>query len=702
MNIRFFFYLILCVSLFASLYPDYSTADDGAGTNGNFLADLPALLAQVDVSSDDKKKVITSMAEEEMLLFFEKDDLIVTATKHPQKASQAPAIATVITADQIRNMGARNLLDVLKIVPGIGVSIVTGYGKYGIESRGIKSIDTEKVLVMIDGHRVNETLSGGATWVFDDMMVENIKRIEIIRGPGSALYGANAFVAVINVVTKDSDDIDGIDARAGGGSFNTQHYDLLFGKEYSKLKIAGALDYLDTKGARLNVDSDRIKKSGQTDDYKKIYDLGLKMSYGDISFNGRYVNKERGPYIGVANALNDESKIETGHLFGELIYKHSIKEDLHLLLKGYYDNYYWKANWEVFPEGALPTFPDGMIGMPEAKNRTLGSELQLDYSLWDKNTVTAGVLYEDIRQYDVRQTLNFNPNTNAPLGSLQDVTSQWNWNQNKDRTITALYIQDVWKFTSDIEGTFGVRYDNYSDFGNTTNPRLGLVWNLLKKLNLKLLYGSAFRAPNFKELYNTNNPAQTGNPDIKPEKVKTYEASIEYQFTKNHSFTAAYFDSEIEDIIDIENTRFKNLGRAKVNGIETEFRAKYENSSYGYINYTYQYPWDVSAAKRLHDVATHKGNIGVNMGLNQYLNVNANLLVVGPRPRKSTDTRGELSGYEVLDLTIIGNFYKDLEIRGSVYNLLDEKYTDPENTGQVKNDFPREGISFIVEGRYKF
>ena len=111
----------------------------------------------------------------------------------------------------------------------------------------------------------------------------------------------------------------------------------------------------------------------------------------------------------------------------------------------------------------------------------------------------------------------------------------------------------------------------------------------------------------------------------------------------------------------------------------------------------------MNAAYRLHDVATHKGNIGVNMGLNEYLNANANLLVVGARPRTKTDTRGELSGYEVLDLTLIGkNFYENAEIRGSIYNLLDEKYTDPENTNQVKNDFPREGISFILEARYMF
>ncbi|MCP5005192.1 MAG: Plug domain-containing protein, partial [Planctomycetes bacterium] len=132
------------------------------------------------------------------------DDVIITATRYIKRIEEAPATATVITAEQIRNMGARDILDVLKMVPGIGISRITGYGFFGIESRGIKNNHSQKVLIMIDGHRINEPNSGGASFVFNNMMVENIKRVEVIRGPGSALYGANAFVAVINVVTKNA------------------------------------------------------------------------------------------------------------------------------------------------------------------------------------------------------------------------------------------------------------------------------------------------------------------------------------------------------------------------------------------------------------------------------------------------------------------------------------------------------------------
>lgn len=648
-----------------------------------------------------------TIREEEMailrMMFKEEELVIVSSTNCLQHLKKAPSVASVITEEQIRNMGARDLLDVLKTVPGIGVSMATGYGMYGIESRGITSVDSEKVLFMIDGHRLNNALSGGATSVFADMNVEKIKRVEIIRGPGSALHGANAFAGSINIVTKDAGDIDGADFRAGGGGFQARHYSLLAGKEFPGLKVSGSFDYLDTNGPRLFVEKDSIGRSGRTGDWKERYDAGLKMSYGNLSFHGGYTDRKRGPYIGILNALNDESKVENSHLFGELAYKHDFTGDFCLLWKGYYDRISHYAYWEGLPEGALPGFPDGYLGSPEAKNRALGTELRLDYSVWDQNTMTAGALHEAINQYDSRYSVNFNPNTNAPLGPLQDVSSWANWIQDRRRNVTALYLQDVWRFTNDIEGTLGVRYDHYSDFGDTVNPRAGLVWNFLEKANLKLLYGSAFRAPNFKELYLANNPVQAGNPDIDPEKVRTFETSVGYDFSKCFQANINYFHNDIADSIVLKNTLFQNNGGTTVDGIEAELKVLFTDSNYGYANYTWQSPRLDGMEGRVPYVPAHKGNIGVNLGLSKYLNVNSNLLMAGPRPYPQADRRSDAAGYEVLDLTLVAkNFHRGLEFRASVYNLLDEKYSDPDVTGAYMEGLPREGTSFIFEARYKF
>ncbi len=102
---------------------------------------------------------------------------------------------------------------------------------------------------------------------------------------------------------------------------------------------------------------------------KEKTDLALKVSYGNLSFNGRYLDKKRGDYVGVMNALNDESRIDLSQMFGEVKFERSLSEDLNLQVKGYYDQFEWRAKWEIFP---------GMIGIPETKIRTVGTEVQAD------------------------------------------------------------------------------------------------------------------------------------------------------------------------------------------------------------------------------------------------------------------------------------------------------------------------------------
>lgn len=658
--------------------------------------------------------------EREKLMYWETEDIIISATKLIQHLEEAPAIATVISEKEIRNMGARNLLDVLKRVPGLAVSIVTGYGKFGVESRGIISPSSERVLLMIDGHRVNESIRGTGIWHFGDMTVENIKRVEVVRGPLFAIHGANAFAAMINVVTKDAKDIDGVDARVGSGSFDTRHYNILAGSkksDKSKFEIAGMVDYFDTNGAKLHIDRDAAGGSGDTVYQIDKTDVSLKMAYGDFTFNSRYLERNGdGGYVGPLNVLSDKSREEVRHFLGDLKYAHSLSKIIDLKFKAYFDQFEWFSFVEILPGGVSPLFPDGMIGTPEVKNRTTGLEVQVDFSIGEKNTLTAGTLYEKIEQFDVKHSANFDPTTDPPLhlGSLQDVTSWGNWNRDVNRYISAIYLQDIWKITPKVEATLGIRHDRYSDFGETTNPRFGMVWRYSANTIAKFLYGEAFRAPSFVELYNENNPVQRGNADLDPEKIKTFEVSLESGFFEKYKTRFTYFYSEIDDLIRERKPdwRYENLDEAVVDGIEAEGAHYFNKSSNIYVNYTYQNARDKNTHHRLPDVAAQKGNVGFNLAFGRYVNINANLLVVGPRPRDSRDSRDRVDGYEVVDLTLIGkNFFKNLEIRGSIYNLFDESYADPEKYTDplqrkglllLEDDYPREGRSFVLEARYKF
>jgi outer membrane cobalamin receptor len=646
---------------------------------------------------------------EELLLFFEEEDLVI-ATRHETPVRKAPAIATVITAKEIRNMGARNLLDILRKVPGVGISIHDLSVYHAIEIRGVRTTWSEKVLFMIDGHRLNTEFEGSSITTFLYMSADAIKRVEVIRGPGSALYGANAFVGVINVVTKKPEDINGLQVTAGGGSFDTQHYSLLFGHSGQDLKLSGYFDYLKTDGPKSFIEQDAAGNSGDTAEPQEKPDIGMYFKYGDITVKGGYLKNRRGPYIGAAFALNDESAQKWEQYYIDIIYDRKITDHIDINARLFGDYFEGDPYWELFPEGYLGIYTDGLIGNPKGRERTLGAKIATNYSL-SPHLLTAGGMFQNSKLYDTTHISNFDPNTFAPLGSLQDITDWGNFIKNADRDIWAVYIQDIWNINENVSLTAGVRHDHYSDVGGTTNPRAGLVWEFMKDTSVKLLYGSAFRAPTFTDLYQTHNPSFVGDPDIKPEKIRTYEAGLERRFLENYTARLNYFHNDIKDLIghnedapQPEVPKQENRGDAKVDGIEAELLFDFGHDNYGYVNYSYQHPVDRETGWRMPDVPSQRAHAGINFAVWKYLNTNISVSWIGKRYRDDRDTRDDLPDETLADLTLIAkNFYRTLEIRGSVYNLFDEYYLDPSPyPGQVPNDYPTNKRMFLLEARYTF
>ena len=645
----------------------------------------------------------------ELLLFYDEAELFI-ASRHETPVHEAPAIASVISDREIRNMGARNLFDILEKVPGIGVSIGSIPVLSSVEIRGIKTLWSEKILVMIDGHRVNGFLNGSGVIHFGDMSVDFIKRVEIIRGPGSALYGADAFLGVINVVTKQPEDIDGVQVTAGGGSFDTQHANLMFGHSGKDSGVSGFFDYLDTDGPSSFIEQDAIGNSGNTLDWREKKELGFNIFWKDFTLRGRYQKNDNGPYIGTASVLNDETVMRFGNVgFLDLAYSKPITKKLDIQTRLYADFMKIDNYFEIFPEG-FPGYPEGALGNPKSKQRIVGVETMVDYRL-AAHLLTTGFMYENDRLYDVKHSTNFDPLTFIPLGSYQDISSWGNFNEDHTRDIWALYLQDIWDINPAVSLTCGVRYDHYSDFGGTVNPRAGFVWEFMDDTSVKLLYGSAFRAPSFTELYQKNNPSNVGNANLAPEEIDTYEVGLERRLGKDFTLRLDYFYSKMKNLIIIgekpsltDPAENVNQGTAKVDGIEAEFAYDFGNDAYGYINYCYQHPTNGETGQRLPEVPNHKVNALVNYSPWKYLNANVGVSWIGKRPRDNNDTRQDLPAATLVDLTlIVRNFYKTLEFRGSAYNLFDEDYRDPSPYPvQVPHDYPTNERMFLIEARYTF
>jgi iron complex outermembrane receptor protein len=668
-------------------------------------------------NSESKAKTEEIMEE---LRWLQAESIITIATKRAIPINRAPGIATVITAKQIKQMGFRTLVDILKTIPGFDVTM-NNIGTRQITVRGLGFLNSERVRVLIDGHSVNDPYWGGAMNNFDDLVVENIKRLEVIRGPGSALYGKNAFVGVINVVTKDTEDIDGFQWTASGESFDTQNYNMLFGKEYGDLKVSGFFDYFDTEGFSRKIERDNefpnpwSMSPGRSQNEKEKTDLNLKLSYKNLEIKGKYMKKRREGYIGVGGALTDENDLKDTYVFAELTYNNlSLGEKLNMIPKVYYDRYDFDWLLESLPDGYLGIYPNGFQGLTALTLNTLGFEDQFNYDVFDGNRLTFGFQYEWLHQHNARYSrLTFDPSNNfSPIDPPRDFSRDFPFTRDKaTRQIWSLYLQDEWNITENIDLTVGVRHDQFTRFGGATNPRFGLVWRFIEDAHLKFLFATAFRAPNFREMFLKNNPLIVGNTSLDPEKINTYEFEIGYDFTKHISGSMNFFFNRIRDIIVLEplagstKQKYQNKGGNRIKGVEAEIRASFgnDNDNYAYANYTFQKAEETSNRNRLPDVPIHKANFGINVAFCKYVNANLHTFMTGSRPREDGDTRADLPFHTTSNLTLIGkNFMNNLEIRGSVFNLFGQGYDDPSGTDGAPTDRPQPRREFMVELRYEF
>lgn len=458
-------------------------------------------------------------------IWFGLNEEVTIATRHETPIGKAPSVVTVITAEEIKNLGYRTFAEILRIVPGFELLQDVLYRTVNPAVRGLKGAN--KIRVMLNGHFVNTPYTGDAFVNFDDFPVENIKKIEIIRGPGSAVYGENAFLAVINIVTFDAKDIDGVKVSSGYGSFDTKEGNIVFGKTYGKVDISGMVRYRETNGFDGIVKSDNqtiidnalsplgfpavSQAPGKVDDWRQEYDLNLKTAYKDFYFEGWYSNRNRGPFLSPQYAVTDETKVEDNYVFAEVGYKKTFDEKFTTKPRLYYDQFDRNSFVESLPEGTtlpldtngdgLPdtfnTYPDGIVGNGKVTEKIVGTEIPFDYELFDGNIITLGFEYRLINQTNVRYLSNFHPITLEPLDSLQDFSDTYPLLKEATRRVWSIYLQDTWDITNTLNLTLGARYDEYSDFGGTTSPRTGLTWAFLKNASLKLLYGEAFRAPSF-------------------------------------------------------------------------------------------------------------------------------------------------------------------------------------------------------------
>tara|TARA_R110001592_G_scaffold341482_2_gene630640 strand:- start:7917 stop:9956 length:2040 start_codon:yes stop_codon:yes gene_type:complete len=642
-------------------------------------------------ASDVNTQTITALQEE--IKWLQEETYVTTATKTLENINKSGATVSVITAEDLKNMGARNLMDALKRLPGLGINQMT-MGMSAVEVRGVKTDFGEKVLFLMNGHPINNNLvNGGAHSSYNNFMIDDIKRVEVVRGPGSALYGANAFVAVINIITKDVSDINGANVTVGAGSYQSKKLNLQLGESYGQLDLTANLNIYDTDGFKGDVESDAIGASGKSDYWNQRYDLGMQLAYGDYSFQAKYIKRQSGPFLGAINVLNDESKQEYIDYFFELGYQRLLSNQLTFSSKLYFDHFQFDNLWEFNPDGFF-------VRSPVEHDKT-GAELQLEYRFNDNHKFLGGIMAEHQSQYNVELW------SNGGAGPLQDISAFANWNGSYNRNIFAAYIQDIWDIYENLRVIVGTRYDDYSDFGSSFNPRMSLTWEFTDNYSLSTTYGSAFRAPTFGELYNTNNTSIVGNPNIQPEEIETYEVAISGDINKKMNFKITGFHNNITDLISAVPTKTAalesgNIGKLKVDGVEMEFSSRLKGGSMISFNYTYQNAVNELTGSRASNVPRQKMNTSFNYRYSRYVNAFAGLNHRGKLKRADGDARSDIGSHTTLDIALnIKDASDSCEVTVSIYNFFNKTYFDASQVGTMISDYPKQGRSFWLEASFQ-
>lgn len=664
--------------------------------------------------------------EEDLALAYGDQPVVSIATGRQQALSRAPAVATVITARDIEAMGATELDQALASVAGLHVS-VSSFAYTPIYSiRGIFTAYNPHVLMLVNGIPVTTAFLGnrGAGW--GGMPLENVARIEVIRGPGSALYGAEAFSGVINVVTKTANEIKGTELGVRAGSFESRDAWMQYGRQHGEVATSFYLRGGHTDGQKRIIESDSLGNSplslapGPLSLSREALDARADVSWSEWRLRSAYQEREVGSGTGLAESLDPDSRFPTTRLYLDLTYRSAnLAQDWDVSAELDYFDVKEKPSdtpFLLFPRGVnfgLGAFPDGMLGNPGRAERQGHAGVSAFYTGIARHQMRIGTGYRLQDLYRTTETKNFRltPLPEPLPGGMRDVTGTPDiYLTPHRRELTYVFGQDEWTLAEDWVLTTGLRYDHYSDFGDTTNPRLALVWNPAYNLVVKALHGRAFRAPSFTEQYSINNPVTLGNPMLEPETIATSELAFSWQPASAVQTSLSLFHYDMRDIIGFTpnpvpspGATAQNIGRQTGRGLELEGS------------------WAVTPELRL------TGNLSLQRSIDEATQQDAGLAPqqrlfvrsdwrfaplwqfgsavnhVADRARQPGDARPAVDDYTLVDVSLRREkLFGKAELSLQLQNLFDSDAREPSllAPSSIPYDLPLPGRSFYVQMQY--
>lgn len=676
----------------------------------------PAIFAE---PSPNRIEQLMSMDLEQLLT-------IEVATGTPKELSQVPAVVSVLTEQDIKATGARSIHEVLERVVGLHVSRSELLLHPTYSMRGIQTDMTPHVLLLMDGDEINLMSVSSYPMAFN-YPVSAIDRVEIIRGPSSAIYGADAFSGVINIITKRAEEANYKEIGLTAGSFGSTEAWFNTSYKNGELKAFFAANRELTDG-----DNDRETPYGPLNTKRRQSNLHLNLDYKEWSSSIWYYKTHQ--YLGTGAGIHadPDDNLQAKGFKTALSYNTEISAELELEAKLSHWNYTARPFYRLFPVGTWPVgddgnvllppfkpveFPNGVIGIPTTGNESTRLRGLAIYSPSESHRIRAEIGYAKT-DLQARELKNFGPgvldteNFKQVSDELVDVTgTDYIYSPDYTRELNFVSLQDEWRVSNVLELTVGIRLDDYNDFGSTTNPRFAAVWQATDSLTTKVLYGSAFRAPTVAERAFINNPITIGNPDIKPETIDTYELVFNQKFSEQFNAAMNLYYYQAKDLIvqDI-NFVYQNQGQQDGKGIELEFNWQPNADWSVYSNFSYNDSEDPILKADKAWVARTMVDLDLRYSISEQWQASLQSHWIADRKRQTNDTREPIDDYVKTDINFTyqspnGDWLAQLKID----NLFDQDIREPAPNSALfalglgfPEDIPMAGRALYVTATYSF
>jgi iron complex outermembrane receptor protein len=612
-------------------------------------------------------------------------------SKYDQTIRRAPAGVTVLTAADIRNYGWRTLADALRSAPGFHIRNDRFYEYIG--NRGFtRPFDyNSRTLVLVNGHRINDAIyqqgSVGSEFILD---LDLVDRIEIIRGPGSSIYGSNAFYGAINIIPKKGRDISGGEVSLAAGSSPGGKARLTVGD-----RTPGGIVYL--------FSATEWESRGEDD-----YELPREWRAADASFTARDVRNaddmiHRSAYASAAwRGLEGELAYGRRHkdVLPPVYFTaadtpaYGVDERAYALVRATghptaNGNFTATVSLDFYRYNGIfsPAFTNLDEQRAYADSLSLGTELIWRQTLTDHHELSFGIEHRENFQQNLGRD---NLDTGQSVVRVRESSAQ-----------TSPFAQLDAELRPDLHLSVGGRYDTYGGGDQRATPRTGLIWDARDSTTFKLLYGESFRVPNVEERY-ASEAGLIPNPDLGPETNRTWEFITEHRLDKTWRIQSHVYYIVSEDLITTVPTgvpgqsSYSNAQEFTTFGSDLALSATYAGGIQIRASATLQQTEDEATGTNAPDAPRqlYKLNLSIPLG-DRGVRASAEVQYVGPRVDAE---RRDAPAYLTGNLTLrTATFWRHWDLSLSIYNVADTRWTDPKNTGQIISP-PRSAMLRLTYG----